>query len=240
MADEQLTPRICMLMAQVEEGQEGDFGRVREWLARAVSAHRDPVWTADGQVSDSWKPTSPVTGKLDAFEWKVPVQELADYDRPLIDADSGAQETEESEELALLPAQTKDAEGKPVATEVADDKIEVLAPEGKSNSLDVAADEASSADVESKEEPISVADSVAGDEEEKAASNGEAEEVSEAKDEVDASSSAEKAEQQEVEFAMPHAPDDPGPKKKEVPNSPEKAFSFVLTGRIVEMRETRT
>ena len=46
---------------------------VREWLARAVRAPRDPAWTADGIVSDEWEPLSPVTGRLDAFEWKVPV-----------------------------------------------------------------------------------------------------------------------------------------------------------------------
>ncbi len=45
--------------------------------ARAVRAPRDPAWTADGIVSDEWEPMSPVTGKLDAFEWKVPVAHAA-------------------------------------------------------------------------------------------------------------------------------------------------------------------
>ena len=66
--------RACLLMADIEEAQHGDGGRVREWLARALRAPRDPVWVADGGiVSDEWKPASPVTGELDAFEWKVPV-----------------------------------------------------------------------------------------------------------------------------------------------------------------------
>jgi HemY protein len=60
-------------MAEIEEGQSGDQGKAREWLARAVRAPRDPAWTADGIVSDEWEPLSPVTGRLDAFEWKVPV-----------------------------------------------------------------------------------------------------------------------------------------------------------------------
>jgi HemY protein len=64
---------VCMLMAEIEEGQSGDQGKAREWLARAVYAPRDPAWTTDGVVAADWEPTSPVTGKLDAFEWKQPV-----------------------------------------------------------------------------------------------------------------------------------------------------------------------
>jgi HemY protein len=67
------TQGVATLMAEIEEGQHGDGGKAREWLARAVRAPRDPAWTADGIVSDEWEPVSPVTGRLDAFEWKVPV-----------------------------------------------------------------------------------------------------------------------------------------------------------------------
>jgi HemY protein len=67
------TQGVASLMAEIEEGQSGDQGKAREWLARAVRAPRDPAWTADGIVSDEWEPLSPVTGRLDAFEWKVPV-----------------------------------------------------------------------------------------------------------------------------------------------------------------------
>lgn len=67
------TQGVASLMAEIEEGQHGDQGKAREWLARAVRAPRDPVWTADGLVSDEWEPVSPATGRLDAFEWKVPM-----------------------------------------------------------------------------------------------------------------------------------------------------------------------
>lgn len=67
------TQGVASLMAEIEEGQSGDQGKSREWLARAVRAPRDPAWTADGLVSDEWEPISPVTGRLDAFEWKMPV-----------------------------------------------------------------------------------------------------------------------------------------------------------------------
>src|SRR5262249_55747893 len=53
-----------------------DIGRAREWTARAVRAERDPAWTADGYVSDRWLPVSPVSGRLDAFQWKVPLAQL--------------------------------------------------------------------------------------------------------------------------------------------------------------------
>jgi len=71
------TQGVASLMAEIEEGQNGDQGKAREWLARAVRAPRDPAWTADGMVSDEWEPVSPVTGRLDAFEWKVPVTATA-------------------------------------------------------------------------------------------------------------------------------------------------------------------
>jgi HemY protein len=71
-----LTRRIATLMARIESEQHADRGRVREWLARAVSARRDAAWTADGVVSDRWAPISPVTGALDAFQWRVPVEEI--------------------------------------------------------------------------------------------------------------------------------------------------------------------
>ena len=69
------TQRVAMLMAELNE-LEGDEGRAREWMARALNAARDPVWTADGYVSERWLPVSPVTGRLDAFQWKVPVAAL--------------------------------------------------------------------------------------------------------------------------------------------------------------------
>jgi HemY protein len=70
------TQRVALLVAKLAE-MEGDEGRAREWMARALHARRDPAWTADGFVSDRWMPVSPVTGRLDAFEWKEPLGELA-------------------------------------------------------------------------------------------------------------------------------------------------------------------
>jgi HemY protein len=69
-----MTQRVATLMARIEGEQHADKGRVREWLARAVNSPRDPAWTADGFVADRWMPVSPVTGALDAFQWRVPVE----------------------------------------------------------------------------------------------------------------------------------------------------------------------
>jgi HemY protein len=69
------TQRVATLMAELEEKEHSDIGRAREWMARALTAARDPAWTADGFVSERWMPVSP-SGRLDAFEWKVPIAEL--------------------------------------------------------------------------------------------------------------------------------------------------------------------
>jgi HemY protein len=70
------TQRVAMLMAEIERGEHGDTGRARGWMLRAVRARHDPVWTADGYVSDRWRPVSPVSGKLDAFQWQTPLSAL--------------------------------------------------------------------------------------------------------------------------------------------------------------------
>jgi HemY protein len=76
LLENRLTQRVCTLMARIEGEEHGDKGAVREWLARAVNAPRDPAWTADGIVSEQWSAVSPVTGALDAFQWRVPVESM--------------------------------------------------------------------------------------------------------------------------------------------------------------------
>lgn len=77
------TRRVFLLMAELEESQHGDRGRVREWLARAVRAPADPAWVADGVVSETWAPVSPVDGRLDAFVWTSPPAMLDHHDTSL-------------------------------------------------------------------------------------------------------------------------------------------------------------
>ncbi len=68
--------RVCLMMAEIEEAEHGNSGATRAWLARAVAARRDETWVADGFVSDHWMPISPVSGRLDAFEWKQPPEDV--------------------------------------------------------------------------------------------------------------------------------------------------------------------
>ena len=70
------TQRLAMLMAEIERTEQGDSGKARAWTLRAVRALHDPVWTADGYVSDRWRPVSPVSGRLDAFQWQMPLAAL--------------------------------------------------------------------------------------------------------------------------------------------------------------------
>jgi HemY protein len=97
------TQRVAMLMAEIERTEHGDSGRAREWTIRAVRALHDPVWTADGYVSDHWRPVSPLTGRRDAFQWQMPLAALpADSHTALVvEADQSDPATKDG--LAALP-----------------------------------------------------------------------------------------------------------------------------------------
>lgn len=80
------TQRVAMLMAELERTEHGDSGRARAWTLRAVRALHDPAWTADGYVSATWRPVSPVTGRLDAFQWQTPVAALPSDKDPALES----------------------------------------------------------------------------------------------------------------------------------------------------------
>jgi HemY protein len=106
-----MTQRVATLMARIEAEQHADKGRVREWLARAVNALRDPAWTADGFVADRWLPVSPVSGALDAFQWRVPVEAVEKSDGEVL-----ASKLEELVALGVHPVgHTHEGEEQPAA-----------------------------------------------------------------------------------------------------------------------------
>jgi HemY protein len=115
-------------MAEIEDGEHGDAGRARQWMARAVQAAPDPAWTADGVVSETWLPVSPVTGRLDAFQWKVPVLEIG-IERPILDV-------------------TADIAGPAVAAALAEESPELPADAVPAKAESVVDDEVASASVE--------------------------------------------------------------------------------------------
>ena len=70
------TESVFLLLADIEEADTGDEGRIRHWMNQALKSPRDAAWIADGVVSQEWLPVSPVSGRLDAFEWKMPVNTI--------------------------------------------------------------------------------------------------------------------------------------------------------------------
>jgi HemY protein len=118
------TQRVAMLMAEIERTEHGDSGKARAWTLRAVRALHDPVWTADGYVSDRWRPVSPVTGRIDAFRWQVPVAALPSDKSAAIESaaieEVFAPPTREIEPPRETPAPTPAAQDQAPATPVAE------------------------------------------------------------------------------------------------------------------------
>ncbi|KRP84950.1 hypothetical protein AOQ73_40235 [Bradyrhizobium pachyrhizi] len=137
------TQRVALLMAEIERTEHGDSGRARAWTLRAVRALHDPVWTADGYVSDRWRPVSPVTGRLDAFQWQTPVAALpsdkghAIEPSPFEEAMLAPRRVEPPKEVAsepemarpVEPVEVKPAEVKPVEVK----PLEPAAPTAQDN-----------------------------------------------------------------------------------------------------------
>ncbi len=117
----QPSENVCLLMAEIEEGEHGDHGRVRAWLARALSAPRDPAWIADGRVFAGWAPVSPVSGRVDAFEWKVPADRLPTERQMEIEAWASEKEpppTVEVKAVTAAPAEPAKPAEEPAAEPV--------------------------------------------------------------------------------------------------------------------------
>ncbi|MBN9015208.1 MAG: heme biosynthesis protein HemY [Rhizobiales bacterium] len=100
------TQRVAMLMAEIERTEHGDSGRTREWTMRAVRALHDPVWTADGYVSDHWRPVSPLTWRLDAFQWQMPLAALPADSHTALVVEADERDPATKDGLAALPAAT--------------------------------------------------------------------------------------------------------------------------------------
>lgn len=99
------TQRVALLMAELERAEHGESGNARIWMQRAVRAALDPAWTADGYVSERWRPVSPVTGRLDAFQWLTPVAALPSEKAPVLEAEV-AEEPALPAPLDVTPAAT--------------------------------------------------------------------------------------------------------------------------------------
>jgi HemY protein len=124
------TQRVAMLMAEIERAEHGDTGRARGWMLRAVRARHDPVWTAEGYVSDHWRPVSPVSGRLDAFQWQTPLAALP--------PDKGVTVEASPFEEAMLAPPARETPAPPAEPAASDAPI---APDAQDNSPAPAASE---------------------------------------------------------------------------------------------------
>ena len=211
------TRQACLLMSEIEEGEFGDRGHVREWLSRAVRAPRDAAWTADGYVADEWAPFSPVTGELDAFEWRVPVENLDEeqdleleqipsgpMDLPVLEAASGVAITTVANDDSVVDVEADivevDAEDDVEADEAEDDgEAELDAADDGEEAVEKEAD---AQDDSTKE--AAVDDAAASDE----APNKDAEVSA---DEKKSDASARKSRQKKTDDPIDKPPiDDPG------------------------------
>ncbi|WP_339763711.1 heme biosynthesis HemY N-terminal domain-containing protein [uncultured Hoeflea sp.] len=162
---------IYLLLADIEEAETDDQGRVRHWLSQAVRAPRDPAWTADGYVSETWEPVSPVSGKLDAFEWKVPVEQLAG---PSIDNQPPAEAFDRA--MASLPpiARVAKAETASVSNGASETVAPVADPLVEATATAEKPAEVSPAAVKAKPAPVIDADVVPDSKPQPAPSSGAA------------------------------------------------------------------
>lgn len=147
--DDRPSARICTLMARIEVGELGDKGRAREWLARALRAPRDRAWIADGYVSDRWLPVSPVTGAVDAFEWKAPLDAIGRGDDTLL-IEERSEPAVAEEQVLEPPAMPPKA---PVRLERREDVVDVTPPKEAASPAEAEAPPVRPVQVEPKPRP---------------------------------------------------------------------------------------
>ena len=222
------TERAYLLMADIEEGQHGDKGRMRDWLTRAVRAPADPAWVAGNHVSEEWLPVSPITGDIDAFEWKVPVQQLSNKTAPVMTLeelkaetafiDTTEQEPEsEVEDAVIVSSDEEDKtekETKEVETTAQTDKPEEVEVSEKIEETPSTSKKEDTPEPQNDNLPEEPSDPVdAKEEADKPAMPNKL--ASEAK--VDDAENT-------VEFPLKRRPDDPGPHPDKEP--PKKGFKL--------------
>jgi HemY protein len=238
LLESRLTQRVCTLMAQIEGKQNGDAGRVREWLARAVNAPRDPAWTADGVVADEWAPVSPVTGALDAFQWRVPVEALEKPDAELIGrkleelVELGARQEPAIPAPEVTPEPSEAAKKAETRTAAPAAPLTALAPEKAVEEPEKAKEPQQAPSADPAKPVLDAPSPSAGAQSREAGHSGEGKQT-----ELPAAPRKPVAEKPVVKpprmFVPPPAPDDPGPDTQDGPDpidSPAVAYQLPLKG----------
>jgi HemY protein len=90
------TPRLCLMMARLEEAEHGIGPGSREWLDRAVTATPDPryVCATCGGESLEWRSLCPHCGSFDALAWRTPAWAAASSTLPILAKPASAEERE--------------------------------------------------------------------------------------------------------------------------------------------------
>ncbi|MGH6618798.1 MAG: heme biosynthesis protein HemY, partial [Alphaproteobacteria bacterium] len=78
-ADRRLTPRICRMLADLEEAEHANTAESRKWLERAAAAEPDSAWVCDscGAVSAAWSARCAACGAFDSIGWRPPPRSAA-------------------------------------------------------------------------------------------------------------------------------------------------------------------
>lgn len=121
---ERPTARMCVIMAELEDREHDAQGLVREWLSRGSRAPRDAAWIADGHYSKQWAPVSPVTGKLDAYRWLQPHEELTGP----VEEPPPAYEPPPALTAAAAPHADAPADGEAGPEQLETSQVEILPP----------------------------------------------------------------------------------------------------------------
>jgi HemY protein len=90
------TPRLCLMMARLEEAEHGIGPGSREWLDRAVTAMPDPryICATCGGESLEWRSLCPHCGSFDALAWRTPAWAAASSTLPILAKPASAEERE--------------------------------------------------------------------------------------------------------------------------------------------------
>jgi HemY protein len=90
------TPRLCLMMARLEEAEHGVGTGSREWLDRAVTAMPDPryVCATCGGESLEWRSLCPHCGSFDTLAWRTPAWAAAGSTLPILPKPPNAEERE--------------------------------------------------------------------------------------------------------------------------------------------------
>lgn len=80
------TPRLCVLMARLEEEANASTAGMREWLDRAVTAMPDPryVCASCGGESLEWRSLCPHCGSFDSLAWRTPASPASGATLPIV------------------------------------------------------------------------------------------------------------------------------------------------------------